>query len=46
MGSMMGLTQRAATSPQRWSGVTIDATARYSDKPNKPTMRVKTTNPE
>ena len=46
MGSMIGATKRVAASPQRWSGVTIDAVARNSDKTKKPEMQVKITNPQ
>ena len=46
MGSMMGATERVVASPKRWSGVTIDAVSRNSDKTKKLDMKAKITNPE
>ena len=46
MGSMIDDAIRVGASPQRWSGVTIDAAARNSDKTNKPDMRVNFANHE
>ena len=46
MGSMIDDAIRVGASPQRWSGVTIDAAARNSDKPNKPDTRVTLANHE
>ena len=43
MGSMMGATERVVASPKRWSGVTIDAVARNSDKTKKLDMKAKIT---
>ena len=40
-----GSSAHVVVSPQRWSGVTIDAVARNNDKKNRLDMRVKITNP-
>ena len=46
MGGMIGDAIRVGASPQRCSGVTIDAADRNSDKTNKPDMRVNFNNHE